>query len=255
MIRAVLFPILFILGFVGLAGMWLVGMSHAQHHGHGHAHGHHGHALGSRFARAPMLAARAAVAPKGLLKAPASSTNDQVLAPALAKDKERTSVLARVLQVLSPLTLFSLLLGAGAAGTAAQLLATTAMVTYVAGVLGAIAMRWFVVGPLSNVIFRFESQPAQNLEGCLLQEVRAVTRFNRKGEGLVRVQIDGRDEDVLARLRDEDRSSTPRVQKGERLVIEEIDPRRNECVVSRGELLPAAPATMGAFAPKPPGRD
>lgn len=213
------FPALFLLGFFGLAGMWLAGATHRHHHGH-HGHTAHGRLPGRGLAKGHVPAARAL----------ASAKQPDILAPRTPQKSSR--LLAAVLQLMSPLTLAALLLGVGAAGTVAMLLGAGLIATYVAAAAGGVVMRFAVVGPIANTIFRFESPPAQNLEGCLLQEVVAITRFNRRGEGLVRVQFDGREEDVLARLVEKERNGA-RVDRGERLIIEEIDPRRNQCVVSR----------------------
>jgi hypothetical protein len=83
-----------------------------------------------------------------------------------------------------------------------------------------------------SLAFRFVSEPAKNLGGCLLQEVEAVTAFDERGRGLVRVIIDGRTEDVLARLENPD-LALGRIRRGDRLLIEEVDPSTNSCRVSR----------------------
>jgi hypothetical protein len=67
----------------------------------------------------------------------------------------------------------------------------------------------------------------------LLQEVEAITAFDERGEGLVRMLIDGRCEDILARLTEEERAKGLRVRRGDRLLIEEVDPHKNTCRVSR----------------------
>ncbi|HVO30236.1 MAG TPA: hypothetical protein VMV18_05855, partial [bacterium] len=135
--------------------------------------------------------------------------------------------------LLSPLTWFSWLFGAGAAGSIAATAGVAEPLTALAAVVGAVGFQLGVVKPIWNLVFHFESRPAGNLEACLLQEVEAVTSFNARGEGLVRVLVDGRSEDVLAVLTAEDRARESRPRKGDRLVIQEVDSRTNTCLVTR----------------------
>lgn len=131
---------------------------------------------------------------------------------------------------MSPLNWFSWMLGAGAAGC----LAVAAPEPLRAGiaVAGAVGFQSLVLKPVWNFVFRFASEPAKNLNGCLLQEVEAVTAFDERGQGLVRVIIDGRTEDILARLENPDLALS-RIRRGDRLLIEEVDPTTNSCRVSR----------------------
>lgn len=135
---------------------------------------------------------------------------------------------------MSPLNWFSWLLGGGAAGTIASMALVPEPLTAGLAVVGAVGFNMGVVKPIWRAVFSFASRPAGNLDACLMQSVEAVTGFNRRGEGLVRVNIDGRSEDVLARLTEPEIASGVRVSRGERLLIEEVDPRTNSCRVSRG---------------------
>jgi hypothetical protein len=132
--------------------------------------------------------------------------------------------------LMSPLNWFSWMVGAGAAGS----LATTVPEPFRAliAVSGALAFNLVIVKPLWKCVFSFASEPAKNLEGCLLQEVEAVTAFDEQGRGLIRVTIDGRTEDVLARL-EKPELALGRVRRGDRLLIEDVDVRTNSCRVSR----------------------
>jgi hypothetical protein len=228
-------------GFAGLAATWFLGLSHGHASGTGNAHtalahrGGYGSALAHKGSVPAQLhgpggaTAGAKLAVRGEVRGAEESSS---LAP--VDPGERTSrFLSSALRVLSPLTLFGLLFGAGAAGALCSVLGAGILASSFAAVGGAVAMRWVVISSISNLVFRFASRPAQNLEGCLFQEVHAVTRFNKRGEGLVRVNIDGHVEDVLAKLTELDRGQLGRVRRGERLVIEEVDTRKNRCVVSR----------------------
>jgi hypothetical protein len=136
---------------------------------------------------------------------------------------------------LSPLNWFSWLLGAGATGMLLERLGLAGPVVVGAAAAGAIGFNLAIVKPIWRAVFSFASAPAGNLEGCLMQTVEAVTSFNEKGEGIVRVTIDGRSEDILARALPE---RTPgaedlRIRRGDLLLIEEVDPHTNTCRVSR----------------------
>jgi hypothetical protein len=202
------YVVLFAAGLSGLIVMMLLGFAHAPHH-HRHAHaGRH----------APRLPAREG----------ASATNLTV---------EQVSIVGRSARwlgpLLSPLTWFSWMFGGGAVGTIAVLLHASPLAALIAAVAGAIAFQLFVVRPVWKIVFRFESQPAGNLEGCLMQEVEVIRAFNARGEGLVRVIVDGRSEDLLAILTKSERAAESRPRRGDRLVIEEVDPKTNTCFVSR----------------------
>jgi hypothetical protein len=190
------YVVMLVAGLTGLAVMMVAGFAHRPHVHHRLHHARaHGHAL----------------------------------AP------ERVTLARRTVRwlgpLLSPLTWFSWMLGAGAVGTIATVLRASPLVTHLAAIAGALGFQLLVVRPMWKLVFQFESQPATNLEGCLLQEVEAVTAFNARGEGLVRVTIDGRSEDLLATLKKSDDDTRPR--RGDRLVIEDVDPSRNTCIVSR----------------------
>lgn len=135
------------------------------------------------------------------------------------------------LSFLSPRVLFSVLVGLGAAGLllggvlGGALLAVTAVVS---GFLFEIA----AVRPVWNFFFRFASDPALTLESAVTDVATAVTGFNREGEGVVKIELDGQIVQVLARLAPPDRESGVRVRAGDTLVVDDVDPVRNRCVVS-----------------------
>jgi hypothetical protein len=133
--------------------------------------------------------------------------------------------------VLSPLTLFGMAVGAGATGIALRSLGVPPPITAVAACGGAVAFRAGVVGPLWNLVSAFTSRPAAALEGALLQTAEAVTAFNARGEGLVRLVVDGQSVDVLARL--EPGEQGVRIARGEQVRVESVDPHRNSVTVSR----------------------
>lgn len=217
------YVLLFAAGLMGLAVMMVLGFAHApklRHHPQTRTaalpHGH-----GVRHARAN-LPVRAS---SSVARATASLTVERVSLVGLG---------ARWMGTLfSPLTWFSWMLGGGAMGTVAVLLGASSKVAFVAAIAGAAFFQVFVVSPIWRVVFRFESQPAANLEGCIMQEVEVVSAFNARGEGLVRVVVDGRSEDLLAILTRAERAAASPPRRGDRLVIEEVDPKTNTCFVSR----------------------
>ena len=183
------------LGGVGLLTLALVGRVHS--HGHGHAHGH-GHSI----ARGPARGARSTREAAGLLAT-----------------------------LMSPRTIFSLLVGFGATGVLlGHLLAGPALIG--SAVLGALGFERVLVTPLWNLMMRFASDPAQTLDQCVTDVVTAVTPFDAAGDGLVAVELDGQITHILATLRPEDRTPGVHVHAGDRLRVEDVDSSRNRCTVS-----------------------
>ena len=204
-----------ILGAAGLALMAVTGLSrhghHAQHAQHGHSHGHaaaRGHAHGR---------GAAAHGHRG-------------------GGSLRSSLGSLLWSLTSPRVLFSLLVGFGATGVLLRPILITPVAAGLA-VLGGIAFERLLVTPLWNLLLKFASEPALTLESAVQEEVTAVMAFDRDGQGLVAVELDGQVVQVLGRLRPEDRGTA--VRAGDRLIVEEVDPQRNRCVVSFvGHALP-----------------
>lgn len=132
----------------------------------------------------------------------------------------------------SPRVLFSILVGLGATG----LLLRPVLEGWglaVLACLGGGAFEHYLVRPLWNLTAQFASRPARTLESMVLEEARAVMRFNAQGEGLIALELEGQVVQVLGRLCAEERAAGIRVQAGDRLRIEAVDSARNRCVVSR----------------------
>jgi hypothetical protein len=138
-----------------------------------------------------------------------------------------------LLSLLSPLTLFSACLGAGAVGSLLTRWDVPVVMTAAAAGVGAVACNALLVRPMMRLVMGFASVPARGLTGALMQRAEAVTTFDANGEGLVRVLVDGQSVDVLARLTEVDRSQGTRVLRGQPVLIEDVDERRNRCTVSR----------------------
>ncbi len=137
----------------------------------------------------------------------------------------------KLLSLLSPRVIFSFLVGLGATGILAGSWLSGPLLAGAAGVGGLLFER-LIVAPLWNFLFRFESRAALTLESAVYDEARAVTDFDGDGQGLIAVDLDGQVVQLLGTLRAEDRSAGVRVRTGGRVRIEEVDPRRNRCVVS-----------------------
>ncbi len=137
----------------------------------------------------------------------------------------------RLLALVSPRTLFTFLVGVGATGLLAGRVVGGPVLLLTALAGGGLFER-YLVRPIWNFLFRFESAPAATLESAILEDARAEMDFDRAGQGLVSVDLDGQIVQLLGELRPEDRELGIRVRRGGRLRIESVDPNRNRCVVS-----------------------
>jgi len=180
---------------------------HAGHGGHGPG-GHAGHTAGSR----------------GLHLPPASPAK-----AARASGSGSRSLSAALWSLTSPRTLFSLGVGFGAVGLILRPLLPAPLV--VAGALaGAGAFEFVLLRPLWNWLLRFESTPALTLESAIYDEARAITGFDERGQGMIALELDGHMVQLLATLLPEDQNHD--VRSGDLVRIEEVDSKRNRCVVS-----------------------
>ncbi|HEX8696175.1 MAG TPA: hypothetical protein VF746_27405 [Longimicrobium sp.] len=136
-----------------------------------------------------------------------------------------------LLSLLSPRVIFSVLVGLGATGLFAREW-LGGLLLFAVALAGGLAFEKLLVGPFWNFLFRFASQPALTLESALMDTATAVTGFDRNGQGLVSIELDGQVVQLLATLRPEDRAKGVRVHAGDALLIEEVDGARNRCTVS-----------------------
>ncbi|HTO72477.1 MAG TPA: hypothetical protein VMJ30_01600 [Gemmatimonadales bacterium] len=200
-----------LLGGVGLAAMGLNSVSH-----HAGGRGHSARAGGSRAGRGHGRASQ--------------GHGKTGHAPARA-DGQWQHLADAALALLSPRLLFSALLGFGLAGMLLRSFLGGALLL-VAAVCGGLLFEWLLVGPLWNFLLRFASNPATTLESCVTDDATAVTGFDREGQGLVAVEVDGQVVQVLGTLTELDRTAGRKVRAGDRVRIEEVDAARNRCVVS-----------------------
>jgi hypothetical protein len=137
-----------------------------------------------------------------------------------------------VLSWLSPRVLFNFLVGFGATGLILERLVGPVLALPIA-VLGGASFEAFVVRPIFNSLFRFESQPAQTLGSALMSEGRAVTGFDANGNGLISLELGGEIVQVLGTQLKDERAAGVRIRAGDIVRIEEVDDTRNRCTVSR----------------------
>ena len=215
------------LGGVGLAGMAVGGLgrhghSHGDAHGHaGHGHDGHGH-LGHGHAHTSHDAGSHAVA----------HGHGQAAAHAAHHGHHASESHGNpLLSLMSPRLLFSVALGLGTAGLLLRGVLVEPILFAAALVTGILFER-AVVAPIWNLTFRFASNPASTLESSVMDEATAVTSFDRNGQGLIAVEVDGQMVQILGTLRPGDREMNVRVPAGSRLRIEDVDAARNRCTVS-----------------------
>jgi len=208
-----------LLGGVGLAAMAIGGG--ARHGGRAHGSAHGGHA-GHAPAPGP-----------GHGAAHGSSPGHQVAHGHHASHGSARAAASRsFLALVSPRILFSLCLGAGAAGLVARPLLGGGIILFAVALGGGVLFERLIVTPLWNFGFRFESKPALTLESAVQSEATVVSSFDANGQGLIAVELDGQLVQVLGTLRAADRALGARVPSGSKVRIEEVDAERNRCTVS-----------------------
>lgn len=223
-----IYEILLAAGILGLIAMSLAGFGH---HGGAHPTGHAGaHAVHAHLAGRLGAGGHAGRTGASLLAHRGGAPRSGHTA---ASGGPRGGIGRALLSLLSPITLFAACLGAGAVGALLTAWGVGAALTAVAAVAGAIGFNALLVRPILGLAMGFASEPAQGLDGTLMQNAEALTSFNADGEGLVRVLVDGQSVDVLARLTEEERRQGTRVARGQSVRVEDVDTHRNRCTVSR----------------------
>ena len=226
-----------VLGGAGMAAMAFLGFA-SSHGGGQHSHdtsGHEMHGIGvPHIHSGPASHGHSVAPPHGHPIAPshghthgAGSSHTHELHP----ESWKTSVFSW----LSPRVMFNFLVGFGATGLIVERLIGPVLALPIAA-LGGMGFEAFVVRPLFNQLFRFESQPAQTLESALMSEGRAVTGFDANGNGLIALELGGEVVQVLGTQLIGDRQAGVRIRAGDIVRIEEVDDSRNRCTVSRIRL-------------------
>jgi DNA-binding PucR family transcriptional regulator len=133
--------------------------------------------------------------------------------------------------LMSPRFLFAGLLGFGLIGVAlSSWVGGTLLLA--AAIAGGIAVERLLVAPLWKLSMRFASNPAVMLESATFAEATVVSNFDRNGEGIIAVEVDGQVQQILATLSAADRARGARIRAGEVVRVDEVDPVRHRCVVS-----------------------
>jgi hypothetical protein len=132
----------------------------------------------------------------------------------------------------SPRVWFSVLLGLGFAGRLMRPVFDGGPLLFVAALGLGLLFEGVLVRPVWNFAFRFASRPALTLESCVEDEATAVTSFDRNGQGIISVDLDGHVVQLLATLRADDRALGAAVRAGDRVRIADVDSARNQCTVS-----------------------
>ncbi len=141
-------------------------------------------------------------------------------------------MVSAMLGVLSPMTLFSVALGAGATGVLLRDQYTPILTAFLA-LLAGFALFLLVVRPVTRFAQRFITDPATTLAGAVATEAVAQNRFDGIGRGIVSVTIDGQIVRLLAHLERDDFARGVGVAPGERLVVTQIDEAKNSCHVTK----------------------
>lgn len=140
----------------------------------------------------------------------------------------------RILSGISIIDVLAMCMGAGAMGIVGRkFMKQPQFVVIMMAIAGAIVIDFLVVKPLFSMIMRFASTPSEGLEGMISQLAEAATTFDSQGRGLIKLSLDGQTSQVLANLEQSELAAGIQVHKGDRLVVLEVDPKRNICRVSR----------------------
>lgn len=207
-----IYSICLILGVVGLGAMAVTGMSHHAGGSHGAGgHGGHGH-VGSH---GPGGTGHAG----GHGHSHAGGSTDGI------------GMQATTWMLMSPRFLFAGLLGFGLIGVALRSM-VGGMMLLGAAIAGGILVERLLVAPLWKLSMRFASNPANTIESATFSEATVVSNFDRNGQGIVAVEVDGQVQQILATLSDADRAKGARVRAGQLVRVDEVDGARHRCTVS-----------------------
>ena len=186
------------IGAVGTLAQVFLGAAGGRHGARGHAR--HGGAKGGRHARGG----------KDVKNSGGAATLDLILG------------------LLSPLLVFSVCLGAGATGIALEKSLKNGLTLGFLALLGGLVFYFLIARPMLGLALRFASRPAQTLIDAVASDAEAMSRFDARGQGIVKLNVDGRLVRLLAQL-----DSPADVSPGDKLVVLSVDTRRNTCRVAR----------------------
>ena len=149
----------------------------------------------------------------------------------IAGNQSSRDLVSGLLTWLSPAYICGAIIGFGATGTLVSPI-FQGWLQLTAALVGAYIICFFCIRPLLTGVQKWASLPAKTLSDALLENGTAVTDFDAKGYGLVRLSLDGQVVQLLGQLAPEELPGA-RVRSGETLFVRSIDPGRQRCVVCR----------------------
>ena len=169
--------------------------------------------------------------PGGHIRAPAHQSGHPSSGRNTPANQAVSNLISGLLTWLSPAYLAGAIIGFGATGT---LLAPVlrGWLQLGASLIGAYIICFFCIRPLLTGVQKWASLPAKTLTDAMLENGTAVTDFDSKGYGLVRLNLDGQVVQLLGQLAPEEQAGA-RVRSGETLFVRSVDPGRQRCVVCR----------------------
>lgn len=170
-------------------------------------------------------------APGGHVRPPAHQTGHQSSGHNTPANQAVSDLISGLLTWFSPTYLAGAIIGFGATGT---LLAPIlhGWLQLGAALVGAYIICFFCIRPLLTGVQKWASLPAKTLSDAMLENGTAVTDFDSKGYGLVRLNLDGQVVQLLGQLAPEEQSGA-RIRSGETLFVRSVDPAKQRCVVCR----------------------
>ncbi len=211
------------IGGIGILATFLLGFVHVGGHSHGGHAGHaaHGHAGHAGHAGAHHVGGH-----------DSGHFDGGHNAGKIHFSAQSFKSVAKGWLTLSPLDLFGLCMGAGAAGLLFQSAVKGSLLPWVAAA-GAIIFCFLILKPLGNLMEKFVSTPSEGLEGVVAKPAEAVINFDANGRGLVRIKFDGAETQILGMLEPHEVEAGVKVRKGDNLLVIEVDSKRNTCRVTR----------------------
>ena len=149
----------------------------------------------------------------------------------IAANQSSRDLVSGLLTWLSPAYICGAIIGFGATGTLLSPI-LHGWLQLSAALVGAYTICFFCIRPLLTGVQKWASLPAKTLSDALLENGTAVTDFDSKGYGLVRLNLDGQVVQLLGQLAPEELPGA-RVRSGETLFVRSVDPARQRCVVCR----------------------
>lgn len=206
-----IYLILFLAGAIGIGATALMGLGHGTggHRGHGghggHGHGGHGHGHGAKG---------------GHRGGRHSSQSDG------------TNAWSNLLLAISPIDIFGFAFGAGAFGLLFKTIVSPGLLPWMA-VLGALLFTYGFVKPIFALAAKFVSKPSEGIEGMVAKTGIAISKFDAQGRGIVKLILDDEEKQLLAIQDSSEFALGNQIQRGDELLIVEVDPVKNSCRVAK----------------------